>query len=228
MLKIRKYLVPPSVAAKVTYGKNNSKKKICIHETGNKTTGSRADNHARLQANGNNRQASWHWTVDDIEAVQSFEHDYACWAAGATLGNKEAIQIEMCVNSDGNYMKTVENTAMLVAQILKEEKLSIKDVVQHYDYSKKNCPEIMRSGKIITWQQFLKKTENYMQSISEREPLIMQFLNKTGRAEIRTLLKKARSRGIIDKTIHTDSKINEYTDTELISYQAAVINRMTN
>ncbi|WP_181574718.1 hypothetical protein [Lysinibacillus capsici] len=44
-------------------------KKICIHETDNTNKGSEADNHARLQANGNSRQASWHWSVDDKEAV---------------------------------------------------------------------------------------------------------------------------------------------------------------
>ncbi|WP_281216364.1 hypothetical protein [Lysinibacillus capsici] len=38
-------------------------KKICIHETDNTNKGSEADNHARLQANGNSRQASWHWSV---------------------------------------------------------------------------------------------------------------------------------------------------------------------
>lgn len=50
-------------------------------------------------------------------------------------------------------------------------------------------------------------------------------LNETGRNEIRDLLKKARKAGIIDATFHTDQKINAYTDTELLSYQAAVINR---
>ncbi|KYG90821.1 hypothetical protein A0U40_17655 [[Bacillus] sp. KCTC 13219] len=227
MLKTRKYLVPSSMAAKVTYGKTNSKKKICIHETGNKSKGSCADNHARLQANGNNRQASWHWTVDDKEAVQSFEHDYACWAAGTTTGNKEAIQIEMCVNSDGNYARTVENTAMLVAQILKEEKLAAKDIVQHHYYSKKNCPEIMRSGKIITWQQFLRKVEGYLQqqSTEERGEADMELLTSTGRAEIRALLKKARDKNIINKVTHTDVAIEKYSDVQLLSYQAAVVNR---
>ena len=50
-------------------------------------------------------------------------------------------------------------------------------------------------------------------------------LNETGRKEIRELLKKARKVGIIDASFHTDTKINAYTDTELLSYQAAVINR---
>jgi len=153
---IRQLFVSPSVAAKVTSGKRNTRKKVCIHETGNKAKGSRADNHARLQANGNSRNASWHWTVDDKEAVQSFTHNYQCWAAGTTQGNNEAIHIEMCVNSDGDYKKTVQNTAELVAKILKEEGLTVNDVAQHNFYSGKNCPERMRSTSApIPWHSFL-------------------------------------------------------------------------
>lgn len=60
------------------------------------------------------------------------------------------------------------------------------------------------------------------------------MLSETGRMEIRNLLKKARlktytvngkSIPIIDPSIHTDAKINHYSDTQLLSYQAAVINR---
>lgn len=50
-------------------------------------------------------------------------------------------------------------------------------------------------------------------------------LNETGRSEIRQFLKKARDKGIIDKNFHTDAKIDKYSDTELLSYQASVINR---
>src|SRR5690554_6580116 len=107
MVNIRQHLVPTSIANKVTSGKGNTRKRICIHETDNTSKGSRADNHARLQARGNSRQASWHWQVDDKEAVQSFTHDWRCWAAGSSKGNNEAIHVEICVNSDGDYNKAV-------------------------------------------------------------------------------------------------------------------------
>lgn len=62
------------------------------------------------------------------------------------------------------------------------------------------------------------------------------ILTPTGRAEIRALLKKARNKNyipegktkevpLIDSSIHTDAKINAYSDAELLSYQAAVVNR---
>ena len=37
--------------------------------------------------------------------------------------------------------------------------------------------------------------------------------------------KKARSKGIISAQMHTDDAISKYDDIELLSYQAAIINR---
>lgn len=54
------------------------------------------------------------------------------------------------------------------------------------------------------------------------------MLTETGRGEIRALLKKARDKGIISAEVHTDAKINQYSDIQLLSYQAAVINRTFN
>lgn len=62
----------------------------------------------------------------------------------------------------------------------------------------------------------------------------MELLNDTGRQEIRALLKKARNKTyylngkevpLINPSIHTDAKIDAYTDQQLLSYQAAIINR---
>jgi len=159
MVVIRKKLVPESQAAKVTNGKGNTKKKVVVHGTDNYKSGADADAHARLQANGNSRSASWHWSVDDKEAVQSFEHIWQCWAAGTSKGNLEGIHVETCVNSDGDYKKTLQNAAALIAKILKDEKLTINDVVQHNYYSGKNCPREIRSGN-IPWNQFLKMIQN--------------------------------------------------------------------
>ena len=52
------------------------------------------------------------------------------------------------------------------------------------------------------------------------------MLTETGRDEIKELLKKARDKGIINADVHTDEKINQYTDVQLLSYQAAIINRI--
>lgn len=159
MVTIRKKLVSDAQAAKVTNGKGNTKRKVVVHGTDNYRTGADADAHARLQVNGNCRSASWHWTVDEMEAVQSFEHTWKCWAAGTATGNTEGIHVEMCVNADGNYSKTLENTATLVAKLLKDEGLTINDVVQHNYYSGKNCPREIRAGN-VAWSIFLQMVKN--------------------------------------------------------------------
>lgn len=71
---------------------------------------------------------------------------------------------------------------------------------------------------------------------SKKEEEEVAQLNETGRKEIRELLKKARNKQyipkgsttpkpLIDPSIHTDEKIAKYSDTELLSYQAAIVNR---
>ncbi len=206
MVIISQHLVNPAVAIKVTAGHKNTRNKVCIHETDNTKTGSGADNHARLQANGNSRQASWHWSVDDKEAIQSFTHDYQCWAAGSTQGNNEGIHVEICVNMDGDYVRSVQNTAALVAKILKDEKLTINDVVQHNYYSGKNCPSKMRSTSApIPWGSFLQMVKTNMQhteskNIVEKEDDIMKFTSSTTKEAVRDFIKQSVDKGEIVKS----------------------------
>ena len=171
MVVIRKKLVTDAQANKVTYGKGNAKKYIVVHETDNTRSGADADAHARLQANGNSRLASWHYTVDDKEAVQSFEHAWRCWAAGSTTGNNQGIQVEVCVNGDGNYQKAMQNTAELVAKIMKDESIPIQNVVQHNHFSGKNCPRNMRDGK-VSWSQFITMVKNASGNAQQQKPII--------------------------------------------------------
>ncbi|GLC87476.1 peptidoglycan recognition protein family protein [Lysinibacillus piscis] len=170
MMKIRQNLVPESIINKVSYGKGNTKKRICIHETDNTRLGADADAHSRLQKNGNSRQASWHWQVDDKEAVQSFLHDICCWAAGN--GNNEAIHIEICVNYDGDYQKAVANAATLVAKIMQEEGILLSNVVQHNYYTNKNCPNIMRAGKVVNWAQFIEMVKVASGTLKQSNPAV--------------------------------------------------------
>lgn len=170
MITIRKKILPDAQANKVSYGKGNAKKFIVVHETDNTRSGADADAHARLQYNGNSRSASWHYTVDDKEAVQSFEHTWRCWAAGSTTGNNQGIQVEVCVNCDGNYQKAMQNAAELVAKIMKDEGIPISNVVQHNYFSGKNCPRSMRQGK-ITWSQFITMVKVASGTVQQPNPI---------------------------------------------------------
>lgn len=62
-------------------------------------------------------------------------------------------------------------------------------------------------------------------NLAKEEEIVLALLNNTGRKEIRELLKKARRVGIIDAAFHTDEKIEKYDDMQLLSYQAAIVNR---
>lgn len=69
------------------------------------------------------------------------------------------------------------------------------------------------------------KPVNPAPNIEESEE---DMLTETGRIAIWELIKKAREKGIISNTAHTDAKIAQYTDKQLLSYQAAIMNKTFN
>lgn len=158
MVSIKKQLVPNSRANRLTYGYNNSKKYITIHQTGNTNKGADAQAHANLQTKGNSRSASWHYQVDDKEIIQSFPDNAQCWHAGdgRGSGNMHSIGIELCVNRDGDYVKILENGASLVKYLMDKHGIPLSNVKQHNHWSGKNCPSQIRAGKDgIDWDDFL-------------------------------------------------------------------------
>ena len=155
MVKIRQNLVKSSIANKVTFNGTNPCDYIVVHQTANTSKGANAEMHGRLQANGNSRQASWHYQVDDKEAVQSFKDTAQCWHAGNANYNKKSIGVEICVNSDGNYKKAVANAIELVKHLMTKHNIPAKNVIRHHDASGKHCPrEIMNGKEGITWNNF--------------------------------------------------------------------------
>src|SRR5699024_1795892 len=72
-------------------------------------------------------------------------------------GNHTSFAIEICVNKDGNYNQALLN-AIEVVKYLKSKYPSIKRVVQHHHWSKKNCRIIFRSNTEMSWQNFLTNT----------------------------------------------------------------------
>ncbi|EIT85896.1 putative N-acetylmuramoyl-L-alanine amidase [Fictibacillus macauensis ZFHKF-1] len=155
-MEIKKILVSADVKAKVTSDGYNTCDYIVIHETDNTARGANAMAHANLQKNGNSRQASWHYQVDDKEVIQSFDDRTRCWHAANSFYNNNAIGIEICVNDGVDYKKAVANAIELV-KYLRPKYKTVKDgVIQHNKASGKNCPRYLRSGeKGPTWQGFL-------------------------------------------------------------------------
>lgn len=162
MVNVIKQLVSQEVVNQRSYGKGNKIQYITPHQTGNMGIGANAQMHANLQSNLNSRQASWHYQVDDRIAIQSFEDDVMCWAAGDGRGpgNTASIHIEMCINADGDYEQTINNGAALVKMLMDKYGLDRSRIKQHHDWSGKNCPAQLRAGyKGITWEDFLNKVD---------------------------------------------------------------------
>lgn len=137
------------------YNGTNKKLFITIHDTGNQSKGANAEMHRQFINNGSS--STWHYTVDKDEAVQHFEHSTQCWHAGDGRGNGNlnSIGIEMCINSDGDYVQTVKNTAELVKKLMKDLNVAIDNIVQHNHWSGKDCPRQMRNGREgINWNGF--------------------------------------------------------------------------
>ena len=161
----KKQLVPKHIEEKRSYGRGNPVDYIVIHQTGNTSKGANAQMHANLQSRLNPRLASWHETVDDKQAIQSFDDSVMCWAAtdGRGPGNTKGYHIEICINEDGDYKKAVENGAKRAAIKLKEHNLSITRLKQHADFYPKNCPAQIRAGKEgITWDKFRMMVKEFM------------------------------------------------------------------
>lgn len=142
------------------YGTGNQGFYITIHETGNTDEGANALAHANYINNGS--EETWHYTVDDTQVIKHFNHEISCWHCGDGRGegNLNSIGIEMCVNSDGDFNKTIANTIELVQYLMKELNISIGDVFQHNYWSGKDCPQNIRRGNPITWYTFLDRVKN--------------------------------------------------------------------
>ena len=155
----------------VTLNANNPKC-IIIHETDNTSSGAGAETHCKAQANGNIGKASVHYYVDDTGVYQAVEHKHATWNCGDGnnrygINNKNTISIEICVNSDSDYNKAVDNAVELV-RYLKNGYYSNCKVVRHYDASRKNCPRrILANGY---WNTFLERVNSKDSSSQTQTP----------------------------------------------------------
>lgn len=138
---------------------------ITLHNTG--LVDVKANNFHRSLKGENSksggRQASWHFSVDDIEIYQEVDMSWETWHAGNSTGNKNSISIEMTMWSDKEKQRlTYDNSARLVAQLMKQYKISLDKVVQHNKWSGKDCPQYLRSGKHgYNWSWFMDLVKKY-------------------------------------------------------------------
>lgn len=159
MVQIKQQIVPQA-NRHATFGTGNPKKKLVVHQTGNIKTGANAQVHADLQSRGW-RNASWHIQSDDKEIIQSWPFEYRLWHASTgnmvNGGNNVGIGWEICINSDGNYLKSLEVAAKGIAKVMKDEGIPMSGLTTHNaeDPNNKWCPAQILSGKDgVNWSDF--------------------------------------------------------------------------
>lgn len=132
---------------------------ITVHDTGNASKGADAKMHAQYVKTTDN-MVSWHYTVDDEVIYQHLPVSEVGWHAGdgSGYGNYKSIGIEICMNSDGDRMKAEENAIELIVYLMKKYAIDLAHVVQHNNWSGKNCPQVIR-GRVNGWMDFLASIE---------------------------------------------------------------------
>ena len=135
---------------------------ITIHNTGN--IGAPAKNNHNYMKNCNKhgeRIASWHFTVDDKEIYQAVPTDFKAYHAGNATGNNSSIGIEICMFNDAERQKQAYlNAIELVKILMAHHGFKINQVKQHYDWTRKDCPTWLRSGKFgYNWKWFTEQCQ---------------------------------------------------------------------
>jgi len=117
---------------------------ITIHETANESPGADAEAHRRfVHAGGGPEGVSFHFVVDDREAVQLLPIVENGWHAGdgpRGPGNRTSVAIELCVHAGSDWARTQEHGARLAAALCRAFGLPAERVVPHQRWSGKGCP----------------------------------------------------------------------------------------
>lgn len=134
--------------------------RIVVHNTANDAP---AQNEIAYMIN-RPEEVSFHFAVDDKEAVQGLPLDRNAWASGDGLGagNMLGIHVEICYSKSGDerFKKAEDNAARLIAELLRERGWDIGRVTKHQDYDGKYCPHRTLD---LGWERFLRMVEKYME-----------------------------------------------------------------
>lgn len=169
-------------------------KRITIHETDNYSKTANAQSHATYLTKNNTSNTSWHYTVDDKDIIQHLSIYEEAYHAGNSQGNLTSIGIEMCVCEGMDLNKVRENTIQLVVYLCKNYNFKIENVVQHYFWTKKDCPKLLRKeGK---WEWFINEIGNRLagKDVEQTDNKSANILN----IDILALQKFLNSQGITD------------------------------
>lgn len=152
------------ISTKNTYIGRNAPVYIVIHETDNYAKGAGARRHAEAQFLGHLSTSVQYYSGSD-GIYQAAEHTDGTYAIGIEYGgnhavhdanNRNTINIEICVNSDGDYTKARQNAIELVKYLMQVTGIPADRVIRHYDAKGKYCPRKMMDSPEL-WEDFRKQ-----------------------------------------------------------------------
>jgi N-acetylmuramoyl-L-alanine amidase CwlA len=149
-------------------------KGIIVHWTANTRSGAGAASNWKIGCT--------HYVVDDKEIIYLIPDDEVAYHVGdrerkSNLPVRKAlvpqggspndyfIGIEMCVNIDNDWGKTINNVKELLHHLFEKHNLTVNDVHRHFDISGKDCPFMYQPQYVnekyfdwgwITFKEFIK------------------------------------------------------------------------
>ncbi len=144
-----------------TYTGENNPVYIVIHETDNFSKGANANRHAQSQAAGD-LSTSVHYYSGSDGVYQTADHADGTYSIGKEYNgehnvgdatNRNTINIEICVNEDGDYTKARENAIALVKYLIAQTGIPASKVIRHFDAKGKYCPRNMMDHPEL-WEDF--------------------------------------------------------------------------
>ncbi len=185
-VNVRNALLPPNTHGRLV-NRRMSPRYITIHSTENR--GATAANHARYLLGKGKRSrhnprfgrsgwVTWHYTVDDREAVAHLlpteQGDHADYGG---RGDRSSIGIEICEFSQrGRQAAAIDRTARLAAGLANRYGIPTRNVVPHHHWPRwdfrhgKPCPRLLLErdrrapdgwAEGAKWKAFLARVDSY-------------------------------------------------------------------
>lgn len=168
--------------------KKSDIKYIVVHYTANYNIGANKESHYKY-FNNPTAKASADVVIDSkgILKINDWYKSY-CWHVGDGKGkygitNSNSIGIELCVNKDGILSETIKKCENYIVDLLKKEftNLSLKDIVRHYDASRKLCPaffvDLTIKGYNKAYTDFRKNIESKLSQTKDYKTILKEVSN---------------------------------------------------
>jgi len=141
---------------------------VTIHNTANSSARATAAMHARylLSEAAWKRKVSWHYTVDDTQAIKHLPVFEEGMHAGTREGNRRSIGIEICEFRGIDQAAANERAALLTAVLLFVMQWPIEAVVPHRYWSGKNCPHLLLADGEKDWKEFMNQVERFLTELA--------------------------------------------------------------